>query len=334
MGGHLRRRLLRLPAPGERVVSPPRVSILLLTRNGASTLPDVLDGLARQRVPFAVETVAVDSGSTDGTLDLLAGRVDRLLHIPPETFNHGLTRNLGIEACLGELVVLLVQDAVPESESWLASLVAPLWADSSLGGSYARQVPRRDASAVTRHYLAAWVAASEQPRISALGSLAELEALAPGERLLRCTFDNVCSCIRRAVWAEHPFAATDIAEDVQWAREVLLAGYRLAYVPEAVVVHSHDRSARYELWRTYLVHRTLWTLLGLRTVPTWIHLLRAVAFSLGLHVRCLARDGVGILARPREIARAFALAFAWPLGQYLGPLSADTGRNFLRPRGV
>jgi len=42
-------------------VSPPRVSIVLPTRNGAATLPAVLDAIARQRVDFPFEVVAVDS---------------------------------------------------------------------------------------------------------------------------------------------------------------------------------------------------------------------------------------------------------------------------------
>ncbi len=54
--------------------------------------------------------------------------------------------------------------------------------------------------------------------------------LSPLERLALCTFDNVCSCIRRSVWRVHPFPEAPIAEDVEWAREVLVAGYRLAYV--------------------------------------------------------------------------------------------------------
>ena len=315
-------------------MSRTRVSILLLTWNGARTLPEVLEGITRQKAPFDVETVALDSGSTDGTLALLEGRVQRLVRIPPETFNHGATRNLGLSSCTGEMVVLLVQDAVPASDLWLARLVTPLLGDAGLAGTYARQIPRPDASAVTRHYLARDSASGEAPRTAELSGSEELSRLSPMERLALCTFDNVCSCVRRDVWARHPFPTTDIAEDVAWARDVLLAGFRLAYVPEASVVHSHERSVRYELWRTYLVHRRLRSLLGLRTVPTPLHLVRAVAGSAVVHARCLAREGPGVLGRPREVARALGLAVAFPLGQYLGGLAADTGWNLLRPRGV
>lgn len=311
----------------------PLVSIVIPTFNGAATLPAVLDAIASQRADFAFETLAVDSGSTDGTLQILAGRVDRLLRVEPGRFNHGLTRNLGIDAARGAFVVLLVQDAVPAGPGWLADLVRPLQADEALAGTFARQVPRPEASALTRHYLAGWIATSPTPRTSALAGEDEFSSLPPAERYLRCVFDNVCSCLRRSAWTRHPFRATPIAEDAEWAKEVLLAGWRLAYVPEAAVVHSHERPARYELWRTYLVHQKLRALFGLRTVPTPLHLVRAVGVCLGSHLRCLARER-GSVRRPREVARALALAFAFPLGQYLGALSAERGWRLLRPRGV
>jgi glycosyltransferase involved in cell wall biosynthesis/GT2 family glycosyltransferase len=326
--------LARRPAPpGARARPAPLVSIVIPTLNGAATLPAALDAIAAQRAEFDFEVVAVDSGSTDGTVELLAGRTDRLLRVPPGTFNHGLTRNHGIADSRGELVVLLVQDAVPASERWLAELVAPLREDSAVAGSYARQIPRAGASALTRHYLADWVACGASPRTSAL-SFDDFQALEPLERYLRCCFDNVCSCLRRRVWELHPFVPTAIAEDAEWAREVLLAGHRLAYAPAAAVVHSHERPARYELWRTYLVHQRLRRLFGVRTVPTAWHLLRGVGSSLPLHLRCVAADRPPAGARVSAVARALALAFAFPIGQYLGALSADTGLDLLRPRGV
>lgn len=295
-------------------VSTPRVSIVLPTRNGAATLPAVLDAISHQRVDYPFEIIAVDSSSTDGTAELLRSRVDRLITVAADEFDHGLTRNLGIEQARGELVVLLVQDALPASDSWLAALAAPLLADDRLAGTFARQLPRPDASPIARHYLDRWIASSPVARTLAVTSRAELEALDPMAQLERCAFDNVCSCIRRSAWVQHPFRQTPIGEDIQWARGVLIAGYRLAYVPAAEVIHSHDRPARYEFVRTYLLHRRLYELFRLRTIPTVPLLVRAIASSLALHLRCQPFGG-----------RAVALAFAWPFGQYLGALSAVRG---------
>ena len=178
----------------------PRISIVLPTRNGVGTLPALLDAIACQRVDGPVEIIVVDSSSTDGTAALVRDRVSQFVSIPVSTFDHGLTRNLGISRARGELIVLLVQDALPASDGWLKALAAPFSADIRLAGTFARQLPRQTASALTRHYLSRWQASSEVARTVEVAGRAEFEALDPQARLDRCTFDNVCSCIRRTVW--------------------------------------------------------------------------------------------------------------------------------------
>jgi rhamnosyltransferase len=274
-----------------------------------ATLPAVFEALRAQRDAPSFEVVAVDSGSVDGSHELLHERADRLYAIGPDEFDHGATRNFGIAHCRGSLVVMLVQDAVPAAEGWLAALVAPLLSDPGLAATYARQLPRSDASALTRFLLERWAAASPTPREQALAGADELAALSPPERHLRCVFDDVCSCLRRTTWEAIPFRRTPIAEDLEWAREVLLAGWRIRYTPEAVVVHSHERGARHELARTRAVHARLVVLFGLRTIPNRRALLRAWASSLRAH---------GHLAARGERLRALRLAIALPLGQYLG----------------
>jgi rhamnosyltransferase len=242
------------------------------------------------------------------------------------------------------LVVLLVQDAEPASADWLARLTRPLLESGvasaggsvprPLAGTYSRQVPRADASAVARAYLSRYMPADRQAHVQTIAGPGAFDALSPLERLAACTFDNVCSCIRREVWAQHPFRATPIAEDLAWARDVMLAGYDLAYVPSAAVVHSHDRPAAYELRRTYLVHQQLRRLFGLAAIPTATHLARSVAVSAAAHARWTLGGPGSAGARLRQLPRALALAVAMPLGQFLGARSADSGRELLRVRGV
>ena len=291
------------------------LSVVIPTRNGVATLPALLDSLECQQVELCTEIVVVDSGSTDGTLDLVRHRVDRVVTIPAREFDHGLTRNRGIEASRGELVVLTVQDALPASPTVLQALAAPLLSDSRVAGSFARQEPREDASALTRHYLSLWVAASETGRVVELERPGVFDSLTPMDRLTRCAFDNVCSCIRRSAWEALPFRRTPIAEDLAWGKQALLSGQRLVYVPEAVVVHSHERSVAYELARTRAVHHQLFDLFDLRTIPSILALLRSVLSTTALHLRLAG-------ASPRGLG----LAVVWPLGQYLG------GRDGARAR--
>ena len=114
----------------------------------------------------------------------------------------------------------------------------------------------------------------------------------------------------------------------------MLAGYDLAYVPDAAVVHSHDRPAGYELRRTYLVHQQLRRLFGLATIPSAAHLARAIAVSGLAHSRWTLGGPGRAGSRLAALPRALALAAAMPLGQYLGARSADSGRELLRVRGV
>ena len=305
-----------LLSTGEAATKP-LVSIVLPTKNGGPLLAEVLDAIEAQQGDFAYEVVAVDSGSTDGTVELLRDRVDRLTEIAPEDFNHGGTRNLGIETARGEFIVLLVQDAVPASPDWLASLVRPLREDPSLSATWARQQPRPGASRLTRRALDRWIASQDVPRRSAVADAAEFEAMEPMDRFLLCAFDNVCSCVRRTVWEEHPFPVVDIAEDLSFSREVLLAGGEIAFVPEAVVLHSHERGARYEYERTKLVHAQLGELFGVRTIPRVSDLVRSWGSTLAEHWRIL-RAGDGPKPDAAEIGRALRLAVAWPWAQYRG----------------
>jgi rhamnosyltransferase len=254
----------------------------------------------------------------------------RLVSIDPRTFNHGETRNQAIEHARSDLIVLIVQDAVPIGTGWLDALIAPFASDASLAGTFARQVPARDASALTRWSFDGWLASGSQPRRVGPLSRHEFEALAPAARYERCIFDNVCSCIRRSAWVRHRFRRVPIAEDLEWARDVLLDGWSLAYVPDAAVEHSHDRDPWYELRRTYLVHRRLQELFGLSTVPTAPALVSAIARTVPTHLRVTSNGRQPAAAW----ARAAALGIVWPAGQYFGARAARLGRPVPRFRNV
>jgi len=304
-------------------MTAPSVSIVVPTYNGAGTLPALLDAVEKQQTDFEYELVAVDSGSTDGTLGLLEPRARSLIRIPKDQFNHGSTRNLGIEAARGEIVVLLVQDAVPADSDWLRRLTEPLLENPRVAGTFARQLPRPEASRIARRMMSRWVATQDTPSHQKLGTV-PLETLSPGERLRVCAFDNVCSAISRSVWKKYPLPAARFSEDLEWAKTVVQAGYETKFVPESVVIHSHDRSLSYELERTYIAHRRLYELFGLRTIPSLGRLCRSWTVTLWDHLECLVSEP-GPVPGTAEILRTMGLAFAWPLGQYLGGRAGANG---------
>lgn len=211
---------------------PVHASIVILAKNGERYLRSLLDALFSQNGIDCVEVIVIDSGSTDGTLRIVADYPDvRLYEIPPEEFGHGKTRNLG--ACLagGQFLVYLPQDATPEGAEWLETLLQP-FADPSIAGVFGRQKPRSDASAMECFFLLDTYHLEPKTR-----------ALLQGEdaSLARCFFSTVNGAIRASLWASHPFREDIImSEDQAWAQEVMLAGHAIAYEPRACVLHSHQ----------------------------------------------------------------------------------------------
>jgi len=152
----------------------------------------------------------VDSGSTDGTPERLERAGARVLRIAPETFDHGGTRDLAISEARGELVVLLVQDATPGDERWLANLVAE-FDDPEVAGAWCRQVARPDAPSVTALRLAESLHGSRKRRLARLPPGRKLADLDPFDRLALCSFDNVCSAVRKSVWRSIRFGPREVA---------------------------------------------------------------------------------------------------------------------------
>jgi rhamnosyltransferase len=205
------------------------ISVLIPVKNGCEDLARCLDGIARQQVDEEVEVVVVDSGSTDGSAARARARGARVHEISPADFGHGSTRNVAAGLARGDTLVFTTQDAVAAGEHWLRTLVGPL-VDPGVAGVYGRQLPHEHATPPERYFLDFLY--GPEPRVQRLQGVAELTYQAT-------LFSNVNSAIRRDVWERFPFAPVFFAEDQDWARRVLLAGYAIRYEPAAAVHHSH-----------------------------------------------------------------------------------------------
>jgi rhamnosyltransferase len=314
------------------VSTPDLVSVVIPTKDGAETLLPLLDALRMQKAVFEIEVIAVDSGSRDGSLEILSNRDLTLIQIPPHEFSHGKTRNLGIARSRGEFVVLLTQDAIPQGDDFLENLVRP-FGDSQVAGVYGRQVPRDDCDVITRRGLENWVTGRAEPAVSRLAA-GEFQELSPYERYSACVFDNVCSALRRSVWERQPFAAAEWGEDIIWGKEAILAGWSIAYEPRAAVIHSHRRSIGYEYSRTRICHQTLYTHFGLENVPRLENALRGLFDNLRHDLAYVLREAPSRRERLLQVFRAAGLAFAGPLAQWQGVRDARRAQALLPEPGV
>ncbi len=221
------------------------ISVLMPIYQGAALLDRVLECLARQELAVPWELIAVDCGSTDGTLEILERRARgfpvplRVHSIDRLEFNHGDTRNLLACLATSELLVFLTDDAIPVSRRWLATLAAN-FEDPRVGAAYCRNLPRPDADVLARSASERDPTYAPGRRETDLPPLEELARMSPHELRLLYNFSDTASALRRDLWRRHPYPRCRGAEDLLMARALLHAGYRVVYEDAAVVEHSHE----------------------------------------------------------------------------------------------
>jgi len=295
-----------------------KVSVVIPTFNAGPGFEELLRKLDAQEGDFEREVVVVDSGSTDGTAELVARHGAVLHSVPKAGFDHGATRDLGISLSSGEYVALTVQDAVPLDERWLAAMVENLQKDGRIAAVYGRHVPRPDAGVMTRALVGNLAVASLERRKQEIRDTAQYLSLPPTQRRRIAAFDNVSSCLRREVWEEFPFGEADFAEDLRWGKKVVEAGYTIVYEPCSVVVHSHERGALYDLRRHYVDQLVLDELFGTRLVPNLPRLILGIPYATRHVYRFLRREEPAPEKRPKLLLDATTYALASQLGAYLG----------------
>ncbi len=215
--------------------SPNTVSVVIPTLNAMGYLPSLIQAL-RNQVPHAPEEILiVDSGSTDGTTDYVGCAGEGIRWISISNFSHGGARNLGARESKGRFVVFLSQDAVPIDNYWLDNLLKP-FDNPKVAATFARQTPNADANPMECYFLQ-----THFPQESMI-----YQPFEPGKDLVfrqDVFFSNVSSAARAEILRQFPFDESLImSEDQQFARDVLLGGYRIVYTADAVVRHSHHYS--------------------------------------------------------------------------------------------
>ncbi len=310
----------------------PSAALVIPTWNGAEELARTLAAVRAARGGETLPILIVDSGSEDRTRDIAESYGARVATIPPGTFNHGGTRNLGISLCEGEIAILMTQDAVPADEAWLERLLAP-FEDGNVAGVFACQVAPDDAPERAKAEQDYADGSSGERVTRSLGDVTAWFTQPAIERYRAARFDNVCSAVRRNVWERVPFAMAPYGEDIDWGHRVLLAGYRIVYEPACQVWHAHERPAHYIYKRMLADHHLLAETFRLLTIPAWWYVPRAV-YGAVLHELRLAWRSKATGERFRRMWSAVGLGLASSFGQYRGARQWRTGRARHAEKGV
>lgn len=212
------------------------VSIILLTKNGGNRLKELMESIKAQNFRGRLETVAVDSGSEDDTLEILESYNARIFRIKPEDFHHSKTRNYGASKSKGKVLVYLTQDALPVGTDLLKNLLSPL-NDEDVAVAYGRQIANLHAKMVDTFFYSYFYPNEKKV-------LNEIHTEDAKKFYMENIFvSDVCSAIKKDVWEQLKFSGdVHMSEDKDFALRVLKAGYEIVYEPEAAVYHSHEYS--------------------------------------------------------------------------------------------
>lgn len=230
----------------------PFISVVVLVWNGAAYIVDCLEALAAQDYP-AFEILVVDNGSTDGTPDIVAQRFPQVRLIRnPRNLGFAAGNNVGLRAAGGDLLVLLNVDTRVQC-GWLAAL-ADAFDDPSIGIAGCKLLypdgsiqhaggfmygPRGEADHLGRH-------APDDGRFAAL---ADVEYATGAAFAIRRIVLNQIGLL------DEGFSPI-YYEDTDLCFRARAAGWRVVYVPLAIVTHYETKTFSAENYeRKSILHR-------------------------------------------------------------------------------
>lgn len=196
------------------------VAVVMRSRNDMPLVRETLDAIFRQRLPF--ELFVFDNASTDGSREEFEKRNLRLITVPAGQYVPGRVLNQGMRETRSPFVVFVNSDCTPQSDDWLERLLDG-FTGREVAAVFGKQIPRPDC----------------QP----LFVKATVDTYGDGsrQRFWKHCFSMASSAIRREVWERFPFREDLLySEDIDWTWRMRRQGYSIRYVPDSVVMHSHN----------------------------------------------------------------------------------------------
>ncbi|RYD81648.1 MAG: glycosyltransferase [Sphingobacteriales bacterium] len=227
-----------------------KISVVIPIKNGAATLGLCLEKIRAQTIGD-IEIILLDSMSEDESKSIGLQYGATIVDIPPGTFNHGLTRNIGVQHASGDLIYFTVQDA------WLA--------ENDMLERMSVHFIDADVQAVCGHQATPWGHRDKNPaywfkRYSDPETevrhfpVPMFHKLSETEQFKLSGWDNVNAMYRKAALQKIPFRKTNFSEDWLWANDALRSGLKLVCDTAVVAYHYHHHSFKYRFRTQYIVN--------------------------------------------------------------------------------
>lgn len=193
------------------------ISVVIRTLNEVKSLDRLLKILSYQSIKH--EVIVVDSGSTDGTIEI-AKKYNTILTtcIP---FTYGKALNVGINISKYNHICFLSAHCFPINDNYLRTLFLN-FKDDTVAGVYSKQLPIEESNFVDKR---------------------NLYAIFRDEKISQTKdpfFNNASSMIRKDLWEKYKFdESIEAWEDIKWAKQVQSKGHKIIYEPDTAVHHYH-----------------------------------------------------------------------------------------------
>jgi rhamnosyltransferase len=292
-----------------------KIALIIPTLNAASNWQVFVSGIQSQSLT-PDDVIVIDSSSTDGTPNHARASGFTVVEIARNAFSHGGTRQAAaLAAPHADLLIYLTQDAVLRCSESLRHLVAA-FENPEIGAAYGRQLPRPRASAIEAH-----ARLFNYRPVSHLRSWESRMTLG----FKSIFFSNTFGAFRRdALMSVGGFSPdVNFGEDTLAVARLHRAGWKTAYVAEALVEHSHAFSIGAEFRRYVeigvLHERERWLVeeFGAADGEGWRFVaseLRYLSARAPLHI-------------PSAMLRTLAKYVAYRSGRLKGSVQLPTSRN-------
>jgi len=223
-------------------VTSNNLQIIIPTLNAVKNVNGFVDNF-KKIMACGYDVLVIDSSSSDSTAVIAKELGAKVITIPQAEFNHGATRELARKQFRHDIVVYMTQDVEVISSNFIQYLIDPIIKSKDVAVSYARQIPFDNAD-----IFETFPREFNYPEVSQIRSIDDIDKY--GIYTFFCS--NSCAAYRdSALNRIGGFDSSVNSEDYFAVAKLLDKGYKIAYVAESVVKHSHEYSCVEEFKRYF-----------------------------------------------------------------------------------
>lgn len=231
-------------------IDAPSASVIIPTFNGATRIGACLDALLQQAAGRIIEILVVNDGSTDNTVEVV-GRYSGVRCITQGNAGPAAARNRGAAEARGPIILFTDDDCVPMAD-WMNAMLAP-FQDSEVVGTKGIYRTRQKSLA------ARFVQIEYEDRYRIMARHDSIDFI-----------DTYSAAFRRDRFIEMTGYDTSFpvacAEDIELSYRMSACGWKMKFVPGAIVYHTHPATLSSYLKKKYKF--AFWRVLAVRKNPS------------------------------------------------------------------